>query len=154
MKLLLKREVASPAKDTTIGQLFVVEDGQEPVFFCFTLEDEVRKLGPNGEGKVFGATAIPAGTYDVVVTLSPKFKKQLPRLLNVPFFTGILMHSGNTDADTMGCILVGDEVDLDHFEIVRGTSTPAITRLLHLLDEALEHGPVSIEIQNCLPEED
>lgn len=153
MKLLLKRDTASPAKDTTLGQLFVVEDGMDPVFFCFTLEDEMRELGPHGEGKVFGATAIPAGTYEVVVTFSPKFKKQLPRLLNVPFFSGILMHSGNTDADTMGCILVGDEVDLERFEIVRGTSTPAITRLIALLDEAMEHGRVFIEIQDCLPEE-
>ena len=89
----------------TLGNLFV--DG---VFECHTLEDVVRDLGPNGEGKVWGATAIPAGTYDIVLTMSPKFGRIMPRLVNVPFFTGILMHKGNTDKNTEGCILVANNI--------------------------------------------
>ena len=87
MKLKLKRIAL---RDTyTIGKLYV--DGQ---YFCDTLEDRVRDL--TKEKKVPGETAIPAGTYNMVVNVSPKFKRMLPRLLNVPQFDGILIHRGNT----------------------------------------------------------
>lgn len=99
MKLQLKRIAR---RDTyTVGKLYV--DGQ---YWCDTLEDRVRDLGK--EPKVPGRTAIPEGTYDVVVNISPKFKRLLPRLLRVPHFEGILIHRGNTDKDTAGCILVGE----------------------------------------------
>lgn len=99
MKLLLKR---AAKRDTyTIGKLYV--DGQ---YWCDTLEDPVRDL--SREPKIPGRTAIPTGTYEVVVNISPKFKRLLPRLLNVPYFDGILIHRGNTAADTAGCILVGE----------------------------------------------
>ena len=99
MELLLKR--IAPRADYTIGKLYI--DGQ---YWCDTLEDRVRDLSK--EKKVPGRTAIPAGTYDVVVNISPKFKRLLPRLLHVPGFEGILIHRGNTAADTAGCILVGE----------------------------------------------
>lgn len=57
--------------------------------------------------KIYGKTSIPEGTYKVALTMSPKFKKILPRILNVPHFDGVLMHSGNTEEDTLGCIIVG-----------------------------------------------
>lgn len=99
MKLVLKR-IAK--RDTyTIGQLYI--DGR---YWCDTLEDRVRDLSK--ERKVAGETAIPAGTYDVVVNISPKFKRLLPRLLRVPHFEGVLIHRGNTAADSAGCILVGE----------------------------------------------
>jgi hypothetical protein len=66
------------------------------------LEDTVR------EKKIMHKTAIPEGTYEVIVNRSPKFKRDLPRLLNVPNFEGILIHRGNTPNDTSGCILVGE----------------------------------------------
>lgn len=71
--------------------------------FCYTLEDKVRKPG---EAKVFGETAIPAGRYEVIVDMSNRFKRLMPRLLNVPGFEGIRMHGGSTSVDSHGCVLV------------------------------------------------
>jgi lysozyme len=88
--------------DRTLGQL--TKNG---VHVCFTCEDVVRPAGV----KVADATAIPAGRYLVTVAYSPTFKKDLPRLANVPGFAGILMHGGNGPEDTRGCILVGRQQD-------------------------------------------
>ncbi|NVN99294.1 MAG: hypothetical protein HXX17_08220 [Geobacteraceae bacterium] len=82
----------------TIGELMV--DGEHE---CWTLEDVVR---PDGV-KVYGETAIPFGTYPVVVTFSNRFQRDLPLVQNVPGFDGIRIHPGNTAADTHGCLLVG-----------------------------------------------
>ena len=77
MRLELKRKALLP--EYTIGDLFI--DGK---LFCNTLEDTVRDLNKDGdlndhgEGKVYGKTAIPYGTYEVVITYSNRFKKQLP----------------------------------------------------------------------------
>jgi hypothetical protein len=88
----------------TIGTLSV--DGRTE---CFTLEDVRRELAdrPVSDWKVPGKTAIPEGAYNVVVTPSVRFKRDLPLLENVPGFSGIRIHPGNTAADTEGCILVG-----------------------------------------------
>ena len=106
MRLTLMRIANRPTY--CIGKLYV--DG---VYVCDTLEDtdrglsdimdveEIKKL------KVYGKTAIPVGIYPVTITYSPKFKKNLPLLLNVKGYEGIRIHSGNTDKDTLGCILVG-----------------------------------------------
>lgn len=106
MKLLLKR--IALRQDYTIGKLYV--DG---AYQCDTLEPPVRDLNrngvfDNGEKKLPGHTAIPYGTYDVVVNISPKFQRLLPRLLRVPQFDGVLMHRGNSVKDTAGCIVVGE----------------------------------------------
>lgn len=116
MELLLKRIAR---RDTyTIGRLSV--DG---TYFCDTLEDTDRGLkqalpaSVNKAWKIPGRTAIPEGKYRVTLAVySPRFgsKQQyafcrgcLPRLINVPAFDGVLIHAGNTDKDTHGCILVG-----------------------------------------------
>lgn len=88
------------AHDATIGKMYI--DGIDT---CYTLEDIIR---PEGE-KVYGKTAIPAGRYRVDVTPSTRFKRDLPVLLDVPNFTGVRIHSGNSAEDTSGCVLVGLE---------------------------------------------
>lgn len=95
MKLTLKR--IYKGENYTIGNLFI-----DDVYFCDTLEDTVRDV------KIKGKTAIPYGVYNIILNISPKFKRILPRLLNVPNFEGVLIHRGNTHDDTEGCILVGE----------------------------------------------
>lgn len=99
MELKLKRKALEP--EYTIGDLFI--NGE---FFCNTLEDTYRDLSK--EKKIPGKTAIPYGKYEVILNYSPRFKKELPRLLNVSHFDGVLIHGGNTPEDTEGCILVGE----------------------------------------------
>lgn len=73
-----------------------------------TLEPQWRALA-KGEKKVAGKTAIPEGTYDVVVTKSPRFGTYLPLLVGVAGFEGIRMHAGNNaEYDSEGCILLGE----------------------------------------------
>ncbi len=95
MKLTLKRTQIEKA--FTMGELYVDDH-----FECYVLEDPVRD-GP----KVPGATAIPFGTYAVDITFSNRFQKMMPLLVDVPGFAGVRIHSGNTTADTEGCLLVG-----------------------------------------------
>lgn len=133
MKLTLHRKY--PKNDYTIGNLYI--DGR---FFCNTLEDKVRDLNKDGdlndvgEGKVYGQTAIPYGTYKIdMKTPSPKFSNfnkypsyrkyegKLPRLLNVNGFDGVLIHIGNTNKDTLGCILVGQNKEKG--KVLNSTST-------------------------------
>jgi hypothetical protein len=80
---------------------------------CITLEDVIRNLGPNGEGKIPGKTGIPEGRYKVVIDFSEKFQKWMLHVLDVKFFTGIRIHSGNDDENTEGCLLVGQIKDND-----------------------------------------
>lgn len=106
MKLELNRVFLGPKY--TIGKLSI--DGK---YYCDTLEDPNRDINKNGifdgtEKKIAGDTCIPYGTYNIIVNMSPKFGRELPRLLNVPSFEGILIHKGNTTKDTAGCILVGE----------------------------------------------
>lgn len=97
MELVLRRKFKG--KHYTIGDLTV-----NGAFFCNTIEDVVRAPGV----KVYGETAIPFGKYKVVMRYSPKYKKVLPLLLDVPMFEGIRIHSGNTQLDSLGCIIVGE----------------------------------------------
>lgn len=100
MKLKLIRKYKCP--NYTIGHLYINDK-----YFCDTIEDKVRQLD-SIEDKIKHKTAIPKGKYKVVVTMSPKFRRSLPLLLNVPFFEGIRIHRGNDENDTSGCIIVGE----------------------------------------------
>ena len=81
--------------------------GGEAFYLCDTLEPTWRDYN-NGAYKIKGRSAIPEGRYAVVITYSPKMKQWLPLLLNVPKFSGIRIHAGNSAKDTEGCILVGE----------------------------------------------
>jgi hypothetical protein len=85
----------------TMGELRI-----EDVHFCWTLEDPWVDNRPN-------ISCIPTGIYRVVMALSTRYQRQMPRLLDVPGRAGILIHPGNTHKDTEGCILVGDERTAD-----------------------------------------
>lgn len=103
----LRLERLWPKEEYTVGRLYV--NGK---LFCNTLEDKVEDVNRNGrfdgyEKKVPGKTAIPYGTYRIFYGWSPRFGRNLPRLLNVTAFDGILIHPGNTAEDSAGCILVG-----------------------------------------------
>lgn len=106
MKLKVQRTNLEPTY--TIGKFFIND-----ILECNTLEDTVRDLNKDGdlddagETKIYGKTAIPYGTYKVILSYSNRFKRVLPELLHVKGFEGIRIHPGNTDVDTYGCILLG-----------------------------------------------
>ena len=112
-------------------------------FKCFTLEDKER-LGDIFKVKVPGETAIPKGRYEVVLSMSNRFKKYMPLLLNVPNFEGIRIHNGNTIAHSEGCILVGYESGEDGF---LGNSKVAFNDLMKLLKTVEKKEKIFITIQ-------
>ena len=107
----------------TIGRLYV-----NGVYFCDTLEDRYRDL--SREEKVYGKTAIPEGEYPVRVTYSRKFRKMMPEVLNVPYFTGIRIHGGRNEDDTSGCVLVGFNRRKGRLECGMNVSKSLTNRLL------------------------
>jgi hypothetical protein len=119
MNLVLTRRFFT-AK-STIGSLDI--DGAPS---CWILED------PEREVKVFGQTAIPRGTYTIVIDYSQRFKRRLPRLLDVPNFEGIRIHPGNTPEHTHGCLLPG----IDKYADSVGHSVIAFDRLFGKLLKA------------------
>lgn len=139
--------VSQPSgKTATLGTLYKVDltsiTGDFAVnIICRTLEDVVRKVPgqPVSAWKVPGQTAIPSGRYRVEVTYSPKFKRWLPVLHDVPGFTGIRIHAGNTAKDTEGCILVGVNATVDN-EGVCDSKVALNDSLLPLLGECSLRG--------------
>jgi hypothetical protein len=139
MKLNLKRIARKPGY--TIGKLYI-----DDLYFCDTIEDvdrglrqdmplpEIRRI------KVQDRTAIPAGEYKVIVNISPSKKRLLPRLLDVPGFEGILIHRGNTENDSSGCIIVGENKVVG--KVINSTGYEL--KLVELLKKAKD---ITIEIE-------
>jgi hypothetical protein len=106
MELQLKRETFT--EQSTIGTLSI-----EGKFECFVLEDRDRGLSDTmplekiAGTKVYGKTCIPYGRYEVDWTMSARFKVMMPILLNVKGYSGIRIHKGNTELDSLGCLLCG-----------------------------------------------
>ena len=121
MKIEIKR--LHRTANSTIGELLI--DG---IWECYTLEDIEREV------KVKSETAIPKGTYKVIINQSNRFKRLLPLLLNVPNFEGIRIHSGNTNHDSEGCILVGRTRSKDFI----GQSRKAFDTLFAKMQKAKE----------------
>ena len=115
----------------TIGKMYC-----NGTFECFTLEDSPT-LRPDNKG------TIPVGKYSVIIDFSDRFQKYMPHVLDVPGFTGIRIHKGNTDKDTEGCILVGIEEGKDCLE----GSKIAFDHLYIRLKNAESHNdPISLTI--------
>lgn len=134
MNLILVRSQYTAA--STIGDLIV-----RHALYCHTLEDPVH---PIGSPKVPGKTAIPAGRYKVVINLSARFKKLMPLLVNVPGFTGVRFHGGNTAEDTEGCVLVARSIVGP--DKVQGSMSDELTELLRTTAEEN-----FVEIINAFP---
>ena len=151
MKIIVDRYPCN-GKPYTIGRLTV--DG---IYFCDTLEPTDRGLTSAMTPweiscrKVKGKTAIPTGTYFVdMQTVSERFKGRkwakahggrVPRLQGVKGFVGVLIHPGNTNADTEGCILVGRNTEVGKVTDSRAT----YVKLFEMMDAANEH--IIIEIR-------
>ena len=114
----------------TEGKLYI--NGE---FECYTVEDADRGLETGGK-KIQDKTAIPRGTYKVIMSMSNRFKKILPEVLNVPGFTGIRIHSGNSSKNTEGCIIVGSINARDDDDWVGGSKV-AMSRLTPKIIDAL-----------------
>jgi len=135
----------SSNSDSTLGLLFDVTKGRK--FLCFTLEDEYRK------NKIQGETRIPSGTYPITLRteggfnqrytekFGSTFNKGMLWVRNVPGFEYILIHIGNDDDDTEGCLLVGDSQNQN---ITRsgfiGSSTDAYKRIYPPIADTLVNG--------------
>lgn len=117
---------------------------QGATFLCDTLEPTRRNLS-GGARKKAGRTAIPEGRYPLVVAYSPKFRRWLPTLVGVPGFKGIRIHTGNTENDTRGCILVGTASAGSCLVF----SCDAFRRLTQLLESS--DGPVWITVSSPSP---
>jgi hypothetical protein len=146
----------SSQNESTLGILYIVNDEtNQKDFLCFTLEDQKREV------KVYGETRIPKGTYQIEYRKEGgyhnKYSKRFPsihrgmlEIRDVPNFTHILLHCGNTDDDTDGCLLVGNVVSQnitkDGF---LGQSTDCYKRIYPILADILDSQKhLSIKIIN------
>lgn len=129
MRITVPRDKFNPKQ--TLGNLYI--DGK---FECYTLEDAMREVAgqPVTSWKIPRETAIPRGEYPVYITWSNRFQKMLPELWGVPGFDGVRLHAGNTEANTEGCILLGDI----RFATYIGASRIAVARVQAKIQAALD----------------
>ena len=98
----------------------------------YTLEPQWRNYA-KGEKKVAGKSAIPPGLYKLQKYYSPKHKRLVPMLCEVPNFQNVEIHIGNYDRDTKGCILISTAARLEPDEFVLIDSTTAFNELMAVL---------------------
>jgi len=116
--------------ECTLGELVVIPDSGNPevattpIFMCATLEPPI--VNSKASSFVGLKGPIPTGTYRIVFRQSPKFGRLMPYVEDVPNFTGIMIHPGNTARDTRGCILVGDNPRIRDLENSRDCLTEPI----------------------------
>lgn len=134
MEWLLNREICS--EKSTIGKLYFSEHISND--FVYTLEDVQR------EEKIQSKTAIPVGRYEVIISLSKRFKIEMPLLLDVPNFEGVRIHKGNTSEDTDGCILVGKDKTKDFIS----NSALAYDQVIKNIRDILKKEKLFITINN------
>lgn len=120
--------------DNTIGELFQSVGGKN-VHIGYTLEDATTA------SKIYGESAIPAGTYKVANTHSKAFGKVLPQILDVPNYAGVRIHGGNDESNTLGCVLLGSVLDMKNRRI-SGCAAP-MALLIGLIDS---HDDCTLEI--------
>ena len=141
MDIQLKR--IAKKETYTIGKLYI--DG---VYFCDTIEDKDRSLNQTmsindiKKKKVYGETAIPTGTYKLVIDYSNRFKKNMAHILNVPGYEGIRIHTGNSAKDSLGCIIVGKNKVVG--KVVESRNT--YNQLFPILQKAFKEGEIKITI--------
>ncbi len=134
MDIQLIREIR--LDNCIIGKLRIAD-----IFWCWTLEDIERRE------KIFGETAIAVGRYEIIIDYSEHFDCDMLHILNVPNFEGIRIHWGNTSADTAGCVLVGNDADLENGEITR--SREAYAELTSIVKPWLKRDSIFIEITDA-----
>lgn len=141
MNIQLKR--IAKKETYTIGKLYL--DG---VYFCDTIEDKDRGLNQTmsindiKKKKVYGETAIPTGTYKLVIDYSNRFKKNMAHILNVPGYEGIRIHTGNSAKDSLGCIIIGKNKVVG--KVVESRNT--YNQLFPILQKAFKEGEIKITI--------
>jgi hypothetical protein len=135
MKIEVQRDIFTA--NSTTSKVYVNDS-----LFCYGLEDYDRRIECDPSCKVDGETAIPRGTYKVIVNFSQRFQKLMPQVVDVEGFSGVRIHPGNTKADTHGCLLVGTARDTDRVM----NSRVAFDRLFDAIESALDRGQeVTIE---------
>ena len=138
LHLEVVRDPSTP--NGTLGTLYCYVD-DVVAYRCFTLEDPVRLNGV----KIWGDTAIPAGTYRVALRYSSRFQKELPGIQDVPGFEGCLLHGGDTKVDTHGCPLLGTQIQALQPKPRIGLCTPAVSMVVSLLKK---HGSATLTVKD------
>ncbi|MCE7061248.1 DUF5675 family protein [Dyadobacter sp. CY343] len=128
-------------KNTTLSTLvvdgkpyqYILEDVDRDLFETTPLE-EISRI------KVPARTAIPVGRYEVAITYSNRFKRQMIILIGVPGFAGIRAHSGNTHLHTEGCLIPGEKYGTESGDYIVGNSRVATDKLQSLVASVLAKG--------------
>jgi hypothetical protein len=141
--MLLTLQAINKGAESTMSALYmngaklchVLEDTDRGLTSDMTL-DQIKAI------KVHGKTAIPEGSYEVVICYSYRFKCLLPMLLHVPGFDGIRIHAGNTVADTDGCLLVGQYLSPNTISDSRKT----LESLMNILPKIMKKDKIMLHI--------